>query len=77
VKAYTTVQAAVKLDVSRDTLYRWMRANKVARSNVTKFGEFRLRLWTEKDLDDIRAWMDDHPHANRSRKLKKDKKSKV
>jgi transposase len=75
VKAYTTVQAAAKLDVSRDTLYRWMRANRVQRSHVSKFGDFKLRLWTEEDLDDIRAWMDDHPHANRSRK-KKDKKSK-
>lgn len=71
VKSYTTVQAAKQLKVSRDTIYRWMRANNVRGARVTKIGELRLRLWTEDDLDRIRRWMTKHPHANRGKKREK------
>jgi excisionase family DNA binding protein len=75
-KTYTTVQAAKELGVSRDTIYRWMKANSIKGARVTRFGEFQLRLWAESDLNRIRAWMAKHPHANRGKKRNKGK-SKV
>ena len=58
-KTYTTVQTAQKLGISRNTIYRWIRGRKIkaARFVSTNGVEFRIRLWTEKDLRDIRKFM--------------------
>lgn len=73
VKTFTTVQAAQKLGVARDTVYRWMRANRVKGAQITKIGDLRVRLWTEDDLNRIRLWMKENPHPNRGRKRKRKK----
>ncbi len=71
VKTYSTVKAAKQLGVSRDTIYRWMRANNIQGARVTKVGEFQVRLWTEADLRKIQSWMKANPHANRGTRRKK------
>ena len=58
-KTYTTVQAAQKLGVSRNTIYRWIRGRKIKAAGFVRTNgvELRIRLWTEKDLRDIRKFM--------------------
>lgn len=70
-KAYTTVQAARKLGVGRDTLYRWMKAKKIRGSKLLRVGAgatFQVRLWTERDLAAIRRWMKQNPYKGRGQR---------
>jgi excisionase family DNA binding protein len=69
-KLYTTVRAAKKLGIARDTLYRWMRDKKIG-AKITRAGEFRSPLWTEDDLKSIRKYMNENPHHNRRKRQKK------
>ena len=59
-KVYNTAQAARQLGISRDTLYRWLRTRKIKGGQVMRLGaaaQTQIRLWTEKDLKEVRAWM--------------------
>lgn len=70
-KTYTTVQAARKLGIGRDTLYRWMKAKHIKGSKVLRVGAgatVQVRLWTERDLAAIRSWMKQNPYKGRGRK---------
>jgi excisionase family DNA binding protein len=77
-KSYTTVRAAKKLGIGRDTLYRWLRSKKVKGSRVVEVGGggLQLRLWTEKDLAAVRRWMKANPYKGRGRKPAKGRVSK-
>jgi predicted site-specific integrase-resolvase len=67
-KTYTTVQLAERLGVGRDTIYRWMRAGKIKTAPVSQLGPFRVRLWTERDVARIRAFMQEGYFAGRGRR---------
>jgi len=67
-KLYTTVRAAKILGVARDTIYRWIRDDKIRGAQITRAGKFQSPLWTDADLDRMRKWMRDHPHPNRGRR---------
>jgi transposase len=59
-KIYNTVQAAHQLGISRDTLYRWLRSRKIEGGKIVHLGagaQTQIRLWTEKDLRQVRVWM--------------------
>jgi len=73
VTTYTTVQAAKELGVSRDTIYRWMRARKIKGGRAIRVGTsvaVQLRLWTDRDLAAIRQWMKQNPYKGRGKKAK-------
>jgi excisionase family DNA binding protein len=70
VARYTTVQAAKKLGIGRDTIYRLMKAKQIPSGEVTRIGTYRLRTWTDADLAEIRKFMKENPHGNRGRKEK-------
>ena len=59
-KTYTTVQLAKHLGIGRDTLYRWMKAKKIQAVRVTRLGNIRVRLWTDRDAAKIRKYMKQH-----------------
>lgn len=67
-KTYSTVKVAKMLGVGRDTLYRWMRSGKIRGSRVARFGDVKLRLWTESDVARIREYMKTHPYKGRGEK---------
>jgi len=70
---YTTVQAARKLGIGRDTIYRWMRSNKIKGARIVRVGGqagIKVRLWTDADLAAIRTWMKESKHGNLGRKRK-------
>jgi excisionase family DNA binding protein len=73
-RVYTTVQAARKLGIGRDTLYRWMRDGLVKKPTVVRVGEgaiFQPAMWTDADLAKIRKRMKKNPHKNLGRKRRK------
>ena len=57
VRTYSTVQAAKKLKVGRDTLNRWIRGRKFALPPVQKVGGISVRLWSDADLESVRTYM--------------------
>jgi excisionase family DNA binding protein len=65
---YTTTQAAKKLGIGRDTMYRWIQAKLIRPGRVTRFGNYQIRAWADEDLAKIREWMKKNPHENRGRK---------
>jgi excisionase family DNA binding protein len=67
-RTYTTVQVAKQLGVGRDTLYRWMRAGKIKTAPVSRLGPFRVRLWSDRDVTQIRGFMKDGYFEGRGRK---------
>ncbi len=67
-KTYTTVQLAERLGIGRDTIYRWMRAGKIKTARVSRIGPFRVRLWTERDVARIRAFMEKGYFEGRGRR---------
>jgi excisionase family DNA binding protein len=73
VKTYTTVQVAKLLGVGRDTIYRWMRANKIPSGKVIPVGvgaSFQARQWTERDVERIRKYKQENYLKGRGRKPK-------
>jgi excisionase family DNA binding protein len=49
-KTYSTVEVARMLDVTSDTLHRWIREKKVPAPEAQRLGPFRVRLWTIEDV---------------------------
>lgn len=70
-KTYTTVQVAKMLGVGRDTIYRWIRARKIPRAKVARLGNVQVRLWTGREVSEIRRYMKQNPYQGRGRKRKK------
>jgi excisionase family DNA binding protein len=70
-KIYNTVQVARQLGISRDTLYRWLRTRKIKGGQVMRLGtdaQTQIRLWTEKDLKRVRAWMRENYVARKEKR---------
>jgi excisionase family DNA binding protein len=55
-KKYSTVEVAKLIGVSRDTLHRWIREKRVAVPAAESFGAFRVRLWTETDIERLKKY---------------------
>jgi excisionase family DNA binding protein len=53
-KTYTTAEAAKKLNVSRETLYQWLKAGKITAPQQIKLGAKTQYLWTDKDIEAAR-----------------------
>jgi len=76
VKCYSTVQAAKLLRIGRDTLYRWLRAGKVAAPPVQEVGGVRVRLWGSKDIEHVRKYVAKHYWEGRGRPPKSAKEKR-
>jgi excisionase family DNA binding protein len=55
-KAYSTVEAAKILNVTSDTLHRWIREKKVPAPETQSLGPFRVRLWSTEDIAIVRKY---------------------
>jgi excisionase family DNA binding protein len=53
-RAYSTRQAAKKLGISLMTLQRYLAAKKIVAPKVRMVGGVRVRLWTDKDVEQTR-----------------------
>lgn len=54
-KTYTTSEAAEKLNISRETLYQWLRSGKIQAPQQIKLGAKTQYLWTDKDIQAAKA----------------------
>jgi hypothetical protein len=74
-KAYSTIEVAGILDVTSDTLHRWIREKKFPAPEMQSLGPFRVRLWTAGDVDLARKYKAEHYWGKGGRK-KRVKKAK-
>jgi hypothetical protein len=55
-KTYSTIEVAGLLDITSDTLHRWIREKKVAAPDIQALGPFRVRLWTVQEIEAVRKY---------------------
>ena len=72
---YSTASVAAEIGVSKLTLTRWLKAGKVKEPRRVKQGGVEFRLWTDRDVEQVRKYKAAHYRKGRGRK--KGKKSKV
>jgi predicted site-specific integrase-resolvase len=76
-KTYSTVKVTRMLGIGWSTLHRWIVEEKVKAPPVESFDGFRVRLWTEEDIEKIRKYKAGHYWGLGSKKpRKKQKKSR-
>ena len=68
---YSTVEVAELVDVSWDTLNRWIRERKFPVPPVQSLGRIRVRIWTENDVEKVRKYKLDHYRGKGGRKKRK------
>ena len=73
--AYSTSQAAKKLNLSLITLNRYIAAKKIPVPPVTEVGRVKVRLWTEEDIERVRTLLPKIPDGRKTR-YSKQKKTK-
>jgi len=72
-KTYTTAEAAVRVGITRQTLYAWIEAKKVKAPRLLVIGRRSMRLWTEANLARLHASKEKHYGKGRSGRPKKKK----
>jgi excisionase family DNA binding protein len=72
-KTYSTVEVARILDITSDTLHRWIREKKVPAPKMQSLGPFQVRLWTAEDTDLVRKYKAEHYWGKGGRKKQSNK----
>ena len=72
---YSTVEVAELVDVSWDTLNRWIREKKFTVPPVKSVGRVKVRLWTPAEVDEVRKYKEQHYQGKGGQKKRK-KRSK-
>jgi excisionase family DNA binding protein len=67
-KTYSTVEVAKLLGVGNDTLHRWIHSNVVPAPPVQRLGNVSVRLWTEKDVENVKKYKTSHYWGKGGRK---------
>lgn len=57
---YSTSQVAAEIDVSKDTLLRWLRSGKLSEPPRKEFGGVVSRVWSKADLERARSYRQEH-----------------
>jgi hypothetical protein len=65
---HSTVEVAELVDVSWDTLNRWIRQKKFSVPPVRSIGRVKIRLWTPAEVDEVRKYKERHYRGKGSRK---------
>jgi predicted site-specific integrase-resolvase len=73
-KKHSTVKVARMLGISWSTLNRWIEEGRVKVPPVQSFDGFRVRLWTEEDIERIRKYKADHYWGLGNKKPRKKRK---
>ena len=69
-KTYSTIQVAKLLDVTSDTLHRWIREERIEAPPVQSLGEMKVRLWSEEDVSKVRKYKAEQYRKKPNRKRK-------
>jgi len=70
---HSTAQAAKKIGLSLMSIHRYMVAKKIPVPPMQRVGNVRVRLWTDKDIERVRALL---PKIANGRKTRYQKKRK-
>jgi predicted DNA-binding transcriptional regulator AlpA len=54
-KAYTTIEAAARVGISRATLQDWIRKKKCSAPELAKVANISVRLWRKSDIARLMA----------------------
>jgi predicted site-specific integrase-resolvase len=65
---YSTVEVAELVDVSWDTLNRWIREKKFRVPPVKAVGRVKIRLWTQDEVAEVLKYKQQHYRGKGSRK---------
>jgi excisionase family DNA binding protein len=68
---YSTIEVARLLDVTSDTLHRWIREKRIPAPEAQLLGPFRVRLWTVEDLEKVKEYKVKHYWGKGGRKNRK------
>ena len=68
---HSTVEVAEIVDVSWDTLNRWIRAKTFPVPPVKLVGRVRVRLWTEAQIEAVREYKKNYYRGKGGRKKRK------
>lgn len=71
-RTYSTAQAAKKLRLSLMSIHRYMKAGKIPVPPMQRVGNVKVRLWTDKDIERVRALL---PKIANGRKIRYQKKT--
>ncbi|PYP91845.1 MAG: hypothetical protein DMG65_05960 [Candidatus Angelobacter sp. Gp1-AA117] len=72
---FSTEAAAKKLGISVASLNRYIEAQKVPAPNATRIGKWKVRAWTEEDIERVRALLPNIANGRKTRYSKLKKKS--
>jgi predicted DNA-binding transcriptional regulator AlpA len=70
VKNRSTAQVAKMLKIGRQTLHRWMRTMPSLAPRKQKVGGVSVRIWTDRDVELLRKYKQEHYRKGRGRKPK-------
>ena len=73
-KTYSTRQAAAKLGISFTSMNRYIADKKIPVPPVTELGSIGARVWTEEDIERVRAILPKIANGRKTRYQKQRKK---
>ena len=73
-RTYSTVQAAKKLGLSMMTVHRYIVGKKIPVPSMQRVGNVRVRLWTDKDIERVRALLPKIANGRKTRYQRQRKK---
>lgn len=73
-KGYSSREAAAKLGISFTSLNRYIAQKKIPAPSVQQFGGGQLRIWSEDDIERVRAILPKIANGRRTRHQKQRKK---
>ncbi len=77
-KQYSTREAAKKLGLSLLSIQRYIAAGKISAPPVLKVGRGKLRIWTDRDIEDVREILPKIANGRKTRYQKlKEKQTKA
>jgi predicted site-specific integrase-resolvase len=74
---YSTQQVAKKLDIGMATLTRYIQAGKVPAPKTILAGAMRIRLWTDEEVERVRALLPKIANGRKTRYQKLREKEKA
>ena len=74
-RTYSTLRVAKHLEVTSDTLHRWIREKRVEAPPIQTLGGMQVRLWTESDLENVMKYKAENYRKKPNRKKGKVKKT--
>jgi excisionase family DNA binding protein len=70
-KTYSTVEVARILNITSDTLHRWIREKRVPAPEAQSLGPFRVRLWSTEEIEAVGKYKAEHYWGKGGRKKRK------